>query len=261
MNSFILNSLNNSLIPILITTTGTGSVNFGPGTQIVIECWGAGGGSKGEDTSNGAGAGGAYAKTTISQTGAFTLFYSVGTGGIGSKTVGTAGGQTWATVGINAIPTTSGQGAKAAGGNGSGGVGPNNSTQAVNSIGQTIFIGGYGGFSGTENGGGGAATPNGNGNAGLSGSGKAGGAAGIGGGAGGAAGESTMSGGNGISNVLGGGGGGGSYSYSGGMGGVPGGAGGMGWATGGSPPAGSVNTNPHGYGGNGGRGQIRYTRS
>lgn len=236
-------------------------MNFDPGTQIVIECWGAGGGSKCQDVSNGAGAGGAYAKTTISQTGAFTLFYSVGAGGIGSNTIGTAGGQTWATVGINAEPTTDGQGAKAAGGNGSGGVGPNNTTQVANSIGQTIFIGGYGGFSGAENGGGGAATPNGNGNAGLSGDGTAGGAAGTGGVAGGEAGLDTMSGGDGISNVLGGGGGGGSWNYSGGMGGVPGGAGGMGLSTGGTPPAGAVNTNPHGYGGDGGRGQIRFTRS
>jgi hypothetical protein len=35
----------------------------------------------------------------------------------------------------------------------------------------------------------------------------------------------------------------------------------MGWSTGGSPPGGSVNTNPHGVGGDGGRGQIRYTRT
>jgi hypothetical protein len=257
-------SYSRGLVTRLITTTGSGNISFGSGTQIIIECWGAGGGGKGQDSLVGAGAGGAYAKTTIAQTGAFTLFYSVGSGGIGSNTVGTAGGQTWATVGINAQPTTSTQGARAAGGNGSGVAGPNNSTQMANSIGQIIYIGGAGGYGGADPGAGGAATPNGNGNPGVNNiKGSSGGAAGPSGGAGGPGGgiSSTLSGGDGISNVLGGGGGGGSYNKSGGMGGIPGGGGGGGWGTGGTPPTGSINTNPHGYGGDGGRGQIRITRS
>jgi hypothetical protein len=248
-------------IPVLITTVGAGSVSLGAGSQIVIECWGAGGGSMGQDNSLGAGAGGAFAITTIAQTAAFTLFYSIGAGGIGSQGSGGVGGQTWARVGTNAVPTTSSEGARAAGGNGSGVGFPNNSTQAANSVGQTIFIGGAGGSGGAENGGGGAATPNGNGNNGLAGSGTAGGAAGTGGGGGGGGGGFSLSGGDGISNVLGGGGGGGSYNNAGGMGGLPGGAGGMGWSTGNSAPSGFVNTNPHGFGGDGGRGQIRYTRT
>jgi hypothetical protein len=246
---------------VLITTVGAGSVSLGAGSQIVIECWGAGGGSMGQDNSLGAGAGGAFAITTIAQTAAFTLFYSIGAGGIGSQGSGGVGGQTWARVGTNAVPTTSSEGARAAGGNGSGVGFPNNSTQAANSVGQTIFIGGAGGSGGAENGGGGAATPNGNGNNGLAGSGTAGGAAGTGGGGGGGGGGFSLSGGDGISNVLGGGGGGGSYNNAGGMGGLPGGAGGMGWSTGNSAPSGFVNTNPHGFGGDGGRGQIRYTRT
>ena len=247
--------------PVLITTVGAGSVSLGAGSQIVIECWGAGGGSMGQDNTLGAGAGGAFAITTIAQTAAFTLFYSIGAGGIGSQGSGGVGGQTWARVGTNAVPTTSSEGARAAGGNGSGVGFPNNSTQAANSVGQTIFIGGAGGSGAAENGGGGAATPNGNGNNGLAGSGTAGGAAGTGGGGGGAGGGFSLSGGDGISNVLGGGGGGGSYNNAGGMGGLPGGAGGMGWSTGNSAPSGFVNTNPHGFGGDGGRGQIRYTRT
>ena len=246
----------------VVTTTGAGSAAFGAGTQIIIECWGAGGGSMGQDNTLGAGAGGAYAKTTIAQTAAFTLYWSIGVGGTGSSASGSAGGQTWATINTNAAPTTSATGAKAAGGNGSGVASPNNSTQAANSVGQTIYIGGAGGSGGVENGGGGAASSGGNGSNGLAGNGYAGGAAGTGGGAGGAAGNTGNAGGDGISNVLGGGGGGGSYNYQGGMGGLPGGAGGMGYGISGTAPAGSTNTNTaHGYGGNGGRGQVKYTRT
>ena len=255
-------SYSGGLVTRLITTTGSGNISFGAGNQVIIECWGAGGGGKGQDSLVGSGAGGAYAKTIITQPTAFILYYSVGSGGIGSQTVGASGGQTWATVETNSPPTTSTQGAKASGGNGSGFTGPNNSNQLANSIGQTIYIGGAGGYGGADPGAGGAATPNGNGNPGINNTrGSSGGAAGPGGGAGGVGGSTSNSGGDGISNELGGGGGGGSYNNVGGMGGLPGGGGGGGWGTSGTPPAGSVNTNPHGYGGNGGRGQIRITRS
>jgi hypothetical protein len=244
----------------VITTVGAGSVSFGAGSQIVIECWGGGGGSMGQDNSIGAGAGGAYAKTTISQASAFTLYYSVGGGGIGSSGFGSSGEQTWARIDTNSPPSNTTEGALADGGAGSGFTGPNNSNQLANSIGDVIYIGGYGGYFGAENGGGGSASSLGDGNPGDSGNGANGGAAGSGGGAGGAGGGFGNSGEDGISNVEGGGGGGGAYNYQGGMGGIPGGAGGMGWSVGGSPIQG-VNTNPHGYGGDGGRGQIRYSRT
>jgi hypothetical protein len=246
--------------PVLITATGAGSVSFGTGTQIIIECWGGGGGSMGSDSSTGAGAGGAYAKTTISVSGAFTLYYNVGTGGTGSSGSGSAGGSTWANISANSSPSSTAQGALAAGGAGSGVAGPNNSSQSAGSIGNTVYIGGYGGYSGPENGGGGAASSGGNGGAGTSGSGTAGGSAGTGGGAGGAGGGSSYSGQDGYSSVEGGGGGGGSYNNAGGNGGAPGGAGGMGWSVQNTASPGP-NTNSHGYGGNGGRGQIRYTRT
>jgi len=245
----------------VITTVGAGSVSFGTGSQIIIECWGGGGGSMGNDVYTGAGAGGAYAKTTLTGlTAAFTLYYSVGAGGTGGQSSASAGGSTWARITTNAQPTVNTQGALAVGGNGSGVAGPNNSTQSASSIGQTIYIGGAGGYNGPENGGGGSASSGGNGTSASGGQGTAGGASGTGGGAGGSAGGTANSGGDGISNVEGGGGGGGSYNNQGGNGGLPGGAGGMGWSTGGTPTSGT-NTNPHGFGGNGGRGQIRYARS
>ena len=246
----------------LITTVGAGNVVFGAGgTTLIIECWGGGGGSMGQDSQTGAGAGGAYSKTTVTVSASgFTLFYSIGAGGVGSSSSGAAGGSTWARVNVNAQPSSVTDGALAVGGNGSGVAGPNNSTQLAASIGQTKYIGGAGGFNGPENGGGGSASSLGNGTSATGGTGTAGGAAGTGGGAGGSAGGFSNSGGDGISNVEGGGGGGGSYNNQGGMGGLPGGAGGMGWSSGGVPTSG-VNTNPHGFGGNGGRGQIRYARS
>ena len=248
---------------VVITTVGAGNVVFGAGgTTLVIECWGGGGGSMGQDSQTGAGAGGAYAKTTVTglSSAGFTLYYSVGAGGTGSSGSGTAGGSTWGRVGTNAQPTSVTDGALAVGGSGSGVAGPNNSTQSASSIGQTKYIGGAGGYNGPENGGGGSASSLGNGSSATGGQGTAGGASGTGGGAGGSAGGTANSGGDGISNVEGGGGGGGSYNNQGGNGGLPGGAGGMGWSTGGTPTSG-VNTNPHGYGGNGGRGQLRYARS
>ena len=247
---------------VLITTVGAGNVVFGAGgTTLIIECWGGGGGSMGQDSQTGAGAGGAYSKTTVTVSAlGFTLFYSIGAGGVGSSSSGTAGGSTWGRVNTNAQPSSVTDGALAVGGNGSGVAGPNNSTQFAASIGQTKYIGGAGGYNGPENGGGGSASSLGNGTSATGGTGTAGGAAGTGGGAGGSAGGFSNSGGDGISNVEGGGGGGGSYNNQGGMGGLPGGAGGMGWSSGGVPTSG-VNTNPHGFGGNGGRGQIRYARS
>jgi len=247
----------------VITTVGAGSVVFGAGgTTLVIECWGGGGGSMGSDSYTGAGAGGAYAKTTVTglSSSGFTLYYFVGAGGTGGSSSASAGATTWGRINTNVAPVSSGDGALAVGGSGSGVAGPNNSTQSANSVGQTKYIGGAGGYTGPENGGGGSASSLGNGSSATGGSGTAGGASGTGGGAGGSAGGTANSGGDGISNVEGGGGGGGSYNNQGGNGGLPGGAGGMGWSTGGTPTSG-VNTNPHGYGGNGGRGQLRYARS
>ena len=248
---------------VLITTVGAGNVVFlAGGATLVIECWGGGGGSMGNDSYTGAGAGGAYAKTTVTglSSSGFTLYYSVGAGGTGGQSSASAGGSTWGRVGTNAQPTSVTDGALAVGGSGSGVAGPNNSTQSANSVGQTKYIGGAGGYNGPENGGGGSASSLGNGNSATGGQGTAGGAAGTGGGAGGSAGGSANAGGDGISNVEGGGGGGGSYNNKGGNGGLPGGAGGMGWATG-SVPTSGVNTNSHNYGGDGGRGQLRYARS
>jgi hypothetical protein len=242
----------------LVTSTGSYSYTvLGGVTSLTVEAWGGGGGSMGQDNTTGAGAGGAYARSIISVIGGQTIYVFVGAGGIGSQTGGTNGTNSWVNGIANSAPTSSTNGVVAVGGQGAPFASPNNSTQLANCIGTTIYIGGAGG-TGAEGGGGGAAGPLGNGVAGSPGSGGAGGAGNNGsGGAGGSAGGTTLNGGDGISNVEGGGGGGGAYNNKGGMGGVPGGAGGAGYSTSSSPPASGVNTNSHGYGGDGGRGQVR----
>jgi hypothetical protein len=243
----------------LITTVGAGSTVVPAGkTSAIVEAWGAGGGSFGNDNTNGASSGGAYAKSTISVTAGSTLYYTVGTGGVGPS--GTAGGITWISKASNAAPTVDTDGCKAAGGSGANIATPNNSTQLANSIGTTKYIGGKGG-NGAEGGGGGSAGPVGNGITGANGNGGAGGAGNAGsGGAGGSAGGSSNAGGDGASNAEGGGGGGGSYNNAAGNGGSPGGAGGSGYSSGGAPVSG-VNTNTKGQSGDGGRGQIRISYS
>lgn len=243
----------------LITTVGAGSTVVPAGkTSAIVEAWGAGGGSLGNDSTTGASSGGAYTKSTISVTAGSTLYYTIGTGGVGPS--GTAGGITWVNKASNAAPTVDTDGCKAAGGSGAGVAAPNNSTQAANSIGTTKYIGGAGG-GGAEGGGGGSAGPLGNGIVGANGNGGAGGAGNAGsGGAGGSAGGSSNAGGDGTSNVEGGGGGGGSYNNAAGNGGSPGGAGGSGYSSGGTVVSG-VNTNTKGQSGDGGRGQVRISYS
>lgn len=242
----------------LVTTPGACSLSILAGTSsLKIEAWGGGGGSMGQDNSKGAGGGGAYASSEINLNGNLTLYVLVGAGGVGSQSVGTSGGNSWAGL-TNTAPSSSATGALASGGAGSGVTSPNNSNQLSGSIGTTIYVGGAGG-SGAEGGGGGAASPAGNGvngAIGLGGSGGSSPSAGIGG----SAGVTSRNGGDGTSNVLGGGGGGGSYNHRGGMGGSPGGAGGAGYSTASTNPTSGVNTNSLGYGGNGGRGQIQVTR-
>ena len=243
---------------VLITTTGSCTFIIPANvTSMKVESWGAGGGSKGQDDLSGAGAGGAYALSNISVTAGSTLYVSVGTGGIGSQISGTAGGDSWVNL-SNSAPTNSSTGVLAKGGAGAPVSSPNNSTQFAQSIGTTIYIGGAGG-TGAEGGGGAGASSFGNGGAGAVGNGGAGGSS-PGAGSGGSAGLTTLNGGDGISNVEGGGGGGGSYNNRGGMGGSPGGSGGAGYTNSSVNPSSGVNTNSvHGFGGDGGRGQVRLT--
>lgn len=240
-----------------VTTVGPGSFIVPEGvTTLKVESWGGGGGSMGQDNTQGASSGGAYARSNITVTPGQTVYFYVGTGGLGGQSAGLAGGNSWVNSSTNSAPSANTAGVKAVGGSGAPVAAPNNGTQLANSVGEIIYIGGAGG-GGYEGGGGGAASSQGNGNAGANGNGGIGGNAGTGGGAGGSAGSTTNNGGDGISNVEGGGGGGGSYNHRGGMGGAPGGAGGAGWSTGSVAPTSGVNTNPHGYGGDGARGQVR----
>jgi hypothetical protein len=131
---------------LLGTTVGAGSFVVPANVvALTLEAWGGGGGSSGLDRgSTSTAAGGAYASSIVTVTPGETVFYSIGGGGTGGSTVGGAGTQSWINVGTNAVPGSSTVGVRAAGGAGSGVVFPNNSTQAANSVGTIINIGGSG---------------------------------------------------------------------------------------------------------------------
>jgi hypothetical protein len=112
---------------------------------MVLEAWGGGGGSAGLNrTGTDTAGGGAFAQSVVTVTPGQTVFYSIGAGGTGGSTVGTAGAQSWINVGTNGVPGSSTIGVRAAGGAGSGVAFPNNSTQLANSVGTIINIGGAG---------------------------------------------------------------------------------------------------------------------
>ena len=242
----------------LYTTTGTATFSVPAGiTSLTVEAWGGGGGSINADNALGAGAGGAYASSAVTVSPLSTVYLFVGSGG-GGGSVGNAGTNSWVNTSTNLAPSSSSTGVVAVGGAGAPVTSPNNSTQRANSVGQVINIGGAGGSGIAEPGGGASGSKFGAGGAGLNNVTGSNGGASPGAGAGGL-GSAATDGSDGISNVEGGGGGGGSYNNVGGMGGIPGGAGGPGYGTGHTAPTVGVNTNPHTYGGNGGRGQVRIT--
>ena len=241
---------------LLVTTTGAGSWTVPVGvTSATVESWGAGGGSMGQDNSNGASSGGAYAKSVISVTPGNTVYYSVGVGGTGAQASGGSGQDSWVNKAANSAPSSSSNGVLAKGGSGAPVASLNNSTQLANSVGTTIYIGGAGQV-GAEFGAGAGASSFGNGGQGAAANGGTGGSS-PSAGAGGTGGSTGNDGADGVSNVEGGGAGGSSYNYNGGNGGSPGGAGGAGYGLSHSTPLSGTNTNTHGYGGNGGRGQVR----
>jgi hypothetical protein len=239
----------------LATTVGSSSWTVPSGvTSVIVEAWGAGGGSMGQDNTIGAAAGGAYASSLLKVSAGNIIYYNVGTGGTGGQASGSSGGDSWAQLNTNAVPTSATAGVRAIGGQGAPVASPNNSNQTA-SIGNIIYYGGAGGTA-AEGGGGASGSPFGKGSNGNNGLGGKGGDA-FRAGLGGSAGDVNFNGGDGISNPDGGGGGGGSYNYIGGNGGIPGGAGGAGYATSSVTTSSGINTNSHGYGGDGGRGQIR----
>jgi hypothetical protein len=144
---------------LLGTTVGNGSIVVPANVStMVLEAWGGGGGSaglnrRGTDTA----AGGAFATSIVNVTPGQTVFFSIGAGGTGGSTVGSAGTQSWINVGTNAAPSSNTVGVRAAGGAGSGVAFPNNSTQLANSVGTVINIGGAGPQPVDDGAGGGAA--------------------------------------------------------------------------------------------------------
>jgi hypothetical protein len=243
----------------LATTVGSSSWTVPSGViSIIVEAWGAGGGAMGQDNTLGAAAGGAYASSLLKVSPGNIIYYNVGTGGTGGQSSGGTGGDSWAQLNVNAIPNLATAGVRATGGKGAPFAFPNNSNQTA-SIGNIIYYGGAGGSGAAEPGGGASASSFGQGINGSSSQGGTGGASPRAGSGGIGTQSSSYDAQDGYSNLEGGGGGGGNYWNAGGMGGIPGGGGGPGYGLRiGSTTGGGTNTNTvHGYGGDGGRGQIR----
>jgi hypothetical protein len=121
----------------VITTTGAGTFTKPLGvTQVIVECWGAGGaggGSSVNDTGGGGGGGGQYSRKYLTYTSpSIGISYSVGAGGIGSTGNGTNGGDaTWDT------STVIGKGGGGGGANnGSGG-----ETNTLDGVGDVKYFG------------------------------------------------------------------------------------------------------------------------
>jgi hypothetical protein len=124
---------------ILVTVVGSCEFTKPAGvSSMIFEAWGAGGGSMGQDHSNGASSGGAYAKSiNINVSSASLIYVRVGAGGTGGITSGTAGGDSWVNT-SNATPTSNLSGALAKGGSGAPFAPPNNGSQLASSLGSTI---------------------------------------------------------------------------------------------------------------------------
>jgi hypothetical protein len=99
-NTFITASeTGSSFIEELITGSGAGTWTKPTGiTQVVVECWGAGGAGGGvtlADSAGGGGAGGQYARKFITYvTASQNISYTIGTGGTGGTGVGGTGNDT-----------------------------------------------------------------------------------------------------------------------------------------------------------------------
>jgi hypothetical protein len=264
-------------VPGYYTYTVPTNVDF-----IRLFAWGAGGGAIGGHLSSNVGGGGGYLSITefsnILVKPYQTIYMYVGQGGTGGDASATDGEPSWVNIFSNTIPTNSGEGILAMGGNGA----PRSyfdttlGTQwrPAGSIGANIIAPGLPGYSsGTYNSGGahsgsvqglGPQTNYSTGNIFLSGQnsnnagtgGGAGGYSGYGATYGGAGGVALYNGGDGQSRWEGGSGGGGSFYYRGGNGGWPGGGGGSGYSITSITNPGGSNSNTHGFGGDGGDGAI-----
>lgn len=112
-------------------------------TEVIIECWGAGGAGAGvsaANTNGGGGAGGQYAKKTITYAKGYEKIpYTIGQGGAAGFGSGPAGGDT--TWGTNVVVAKGGAGGTTGptNGNGSGGTG-----STAGGVGDIVYAGGSG---------------------------------------------------------------------------------------------------------------------
>jgi hypothetical protein len=206
------------------TAGGTFQFTAPSGTsQVIAQCWaaGGGGGSHGSTSGAGAGAGGEYASEPLLGVTAGTQYtFAVGQGGGGSSTSGTAGSAgTNSTMAGDSVTVTAHGGAggtgNSGGGGAAGGSGSTNTTHYSGGNGGT----GQGGATGSGGGGGGSGGTGVAGNAGTAGtSGGAGASAVTGGGPGGNGGGSSTAGSAPSSGPGGGGGGNGGGGSGGGAG-------------------------------------------
>jgi hypothetical protein len=131
----------------IITTTGAGTFTKPNGvTQVIVECWGAGGAGGGATDNPAAGAGGGggqYARSLIIYSPEqSTKSYAVAVGGVGSTVAGTDGGDsTWET---NIVIAKGGTGGTANGLNLTGV--PGGIGNQAGSVGDVIYFGGDGEF-------------------------------------------------------------------------------------------------------------------
>lgn len=130
----------------IISTVGAGNWTKPVGvTQVIVECWGAGGAGGGAtlvDTAGGGGGGGQYSrKLLIYPSAGSSIPYSVGAGAVGTIGNGASGGDTtWNTNQVVAKGGTGGQADGSSGTPANGGSG-----DVAGSVGDVIRFGGLGG--------------------------------------------------------------------------------------------------------------------
>lgn len=144
--------LGNTFTEELFTTPGAGTWTKPVGvTEVIVECWGAGGAGGGSTTNNtlgGGGGGGGYARSLINYTAAQqNISYNVGQGGVAGTGNGPSGtNTTWQST---IVVANGGSGGQSGPNGGNGGVGGGAENSSVPNTGSIVYFGGNGAFGGS----------------------------------------------------------------------------------------------------------------